>query len=217
MRFPNAFSGVKKIWLAEILMLLAAIIGIIMIVVVATNGTLVGENEIVINESAKTPISILGIASGVIALIAFILNLVGLIIARKDDSGFKIALLVTVLGVVAAAISAIWSTNAGLVKWMDTLTTIFSMFASYYVLTGIANLADQIPDEATKKLALKSRTLVEGSFCATVIFKLIINIFKIQDGSTIYTILSVVALLLELVSYILYLRALSKGKKMLAK
>ena len=217
MRFPNAFSGVKKIWLAEILMLLAAIIGIIMIVVVATNGTLVGENEIVINESAKTPISILGIASGVIALIAFILNLVGLIIARKDDSGFKIALFVTILGVIASAVSAIWSNNAGLVKWMDTLTTIFSMFASYYVLTGIANLADQIPDEATKKLALKSRTLVEGSFCATVIFKLIINIFKIQDGSTIYTILSVVALLLELVSYILYLRALSKGKKMLAK
>ena len=217
MRFPNAFSGVKKIWLAEILMLLAAVIGIILIFVIAGNGTLVGENEIVINESAKTPISILGIVSAVVALVAFILNLVGLIIARKDDSGFRIALLVTVLGVIASAVSAIWSTNAGLVKWMDTLTTIFSMFASYYVLTGIANLADQIPDAETKALALKSRTLVEGSFCLTVIFKLIINIFKIQNGSTIYTILAVVAMLLELVSYILYLRALSKGKKMLAK
>ena len=217
MRFPNAFSGVKKIWLAEILMLLAAVIGIILIFVIAGNGTLVGENEIVINESAKTPISILGIVSAVVALVAFILNLVGLIIARKDDSGFRIALLVTVLGVIASAISAIWSTNAGLVKWMDTLTTIFSMFASYYVLTGIANLADQILDAETKALALKSRTLVEGSFCLTVIFKLIINIFNIQNGSTIYTILAVVAMLLELVSYILYLRALSKGKKMLAK
>ena len=217
MRFPNAFSGVKKIWLAEILMLLAAVIGIILIFVIAANGTLVGEDEIVINEAAKTPISILGIVSAVVALVAFVLNLVGLIIARKDDSGFRIALLVTVLGIIASAVSAIWSTNAGLVKWMDTLTTIFSMLTSYYVLTGIANLADQIPDAATKALALKSRTLVEGSFCATVIFKLIISIFKIPDGSTLYTILSIVALLLELVSYILYLRALSKGKKMLAK
>jgi len=153
----------------------------------------------------------------VIALVAFVLNLIGLIIARKDDGAFKIALLVTVLGIIASAISAIWSNNAGLVKWMDTALTIFSMLASYYVLTGIANLAEQIPDAATKSLALKSRTLVEGTFCATAIFKLIINIFKIQDGSTIYTILSVVALLLELVSYVLYLRALSKGKKMLAK
>ena len=217
MRFPNAFSGVKKIWLAEILMLLAAVIGIILIFVIAGNSILV-DDVIVFNEGAAgTPVAILGIASAVIALVAFILNLVGLIIARKDDSGFRIALLVTVLGVIASAVSAIWSTNAGLVKWMDTLTTIFSMFASYYVLTGIANLADQIPDAETKALALKSRTLVEGSFCLTVIFKLIINIFKIQDGSTIYTILSIVALLLELISYILYLRALSKGKKMLAK
>ena len=217
MRFPNAFSGVKKIWLAEILMLLAAVIGIILVFVIAGNSILV-DNVIVFNEGAAgTPVAILGIASAVIALVAFILNLVGLIIARKDDSGFRIALLVTVLGVIASAVSAIWSTNAGLVKWMDTLTTIFSMFASYYVLTGIANLADQIPDAETKALALKSRTLVEGSFCLTVIFKLIINIFNIQNGSTIYTILAVVATLLELVSYILYLRALSKGKKMLAK
>lgn len=99
---------------------------------------------------------------------------------------------------------------------MDTALTICSMFASYYVLTGIANLAEKMSDAATKALALKSRTLVEGSFCATALFKLIISIFKIQDGSTISTILAVVALLLELVSYILYLRALSKGKKMLA-
>lgn len=216
MRFPNAFSGVKKIWLAELLMLLAAVVGIILIVVIAANSTLVGEEVIINKEAVETPAAILGIAAGVIALVAFILNLIGLIVARKDDGAFKIALIVTVLGVIASAVSSIWSTNAGLVKWMDTLITIFSMFASYYVLTGIANLAEQMLDPATKALALKSRTLVEGTFCATVIFKLIINIFKIQDGSTIYTIISIVALVLELVSYILYLRALSKGKKMLA-
>ena len=217
MRFPNAFRGVKKIWLAELLMLLAAVIGIILVFVIAANGTLVGEQEIVINEAAKTPISILGIFTTVIALIALILNLVGLINARGDDAGFRIALLMTVLGIIASAVSAIWSTNQVLVKWMDIAVTIFSLFASYYVLTAIANLADQYPDAATKALALKSRTLLEGSFCATAVFKFIINIFKIQDGSTIYTILSIVALVLELVSYLLYLRALTKGKKMLAK
>ena len=215
MRFPNAYRGVKKIWLAELLMLLAAIVGIIMVIVMAANGTMVGE-DIVINEGVKTPIAVLGIVTAVIALVAFILNLVGLINANNDDSAFRIALLVTILGIVASAISAIWSNNETLNKWMDTAITICSMFASYYVLTGIANLAEKMSDAATKALALKSRTLVEGSFCATALFKLIISIFKIQDGSTISTILAVVALLLELVSYILYLRALSKGKKMLA-
>ena len=215
MRFPNAFRGIKKIWLAELLMLLAAIVGIVIVIVAAMNGSMVGE-DIVINEGVKTPIAVLGIVTAVIALVAFILNLVGLINANNDDSAFRIALLVTILGVVASAISAIWSNNETLNKWMDTAITICSMFASYYVLTGIANLAEKMSDAATKALALKSRTLVEGSFCATALFKLIISIFKIQDGSTISTILAVVALLLELVSYILYLRALSKGKKMLA-
>ena len=215
MRFPNAYRGVKKIWLAEMLMLLAAIVGIIMVIVMAANGTMVGE-DIVINEGVKTPIAVFGIVTAVIALVAFILNLIGLINANNDDSAFRIALLVTILGVVASAISAIWSNNETLNKWMDTAITICSMFASYYVLTGIANLAEKMSDAATKALALKSRTLVEGSFCATALFKLIISIFKIQDGSTISTILAVIALLLELVSYILYLRALSKGKKMLA-
>ena len=215
MRFPNAYRGVKKIWLAEMLMLLAAIVGIIMVIVMAANGTMVGE-DIVINEGVKTPIAVLGIVTAVIALVAFILNLIGLINANNDDSAFRIALLVTILGIVASAISAIWSNNETLNKWMDTALIICSMFASYYVLTGIANLAEKMSDATTKALALKSRTLVEGSFCATALFKLIISIFKIQNGSTISTILAVIALLLELVSYILYLRALSKGKKMLA-
>ena len=217
MRFPNAFRGVKKIWLAELLMLLAAIVGIVLIVVIAANSSLVGEEVIVNEDAVKTPAAILGIGTALIALVAFVLNLLGLINARKDDSAFSIALFVTLLGIVASVISSIWSGNQGLVKWMDTVLTICSLFASYYVLTGIANLAEQFPDPKTKALALKSRTLLEGTFCATAIFKLIINIFKIQDGSTIYTILSIVALVLELVSYILYLRALSKGKKMLAK
>ena len=216
MRFPNAYRGVKKIWLAEMLMLLAAIVGIIMVIVMAANGTMVGE-DIVINEGVKTPIAVLGIVTAVIALVAFILNLIGLINANNDDSAFRIALLVTILGIVASAISAIWSNNETLNKWMDTALIICSMFASYYVLTGIANLAEKMSDAATKAVALKSRTLVEGSFCATALFKLIISIFKIQNGSTISTILAVIALLLELVSYILYLRALTKGKKMLAK
>ena len=217
MRFPNAFRGIKKIWVAELLMLLAVIVGIVLLVVVATNTTVAGDQVVINQEAVKTPVAILGISAALIALIGFILNLIGLINARKDEAAFKVALLVTVLGIIAAAIGAIWSSNAGLNKWMDTLTTIFSMLASYYVLTGIASLADRIPDPATKALALKSRTLVEGSFCVGVVFKLIINIFNIQNGSTIHTIMAVVAMLLELLAYILYLRALAKGRKMLAR
>ena len=124
MRFPNAFRGVKKIWLAEMLMLLAAIVGIIIVIVMAANGTMVGE-DIVINEGVKTPIAVLGIVTAVIALVAFILNLIGLINANNDDSAFRIALLVTILGIVASAISAIWSNTLGTFFIGDDLWGLF--------------------------------------------------------------------------------------------
>ena len=156
MRFPNAFRGVKKIWLAELLMLLAVVVGIVLLVVVAANSTMAGDQVVINKDAVQTPAAILGIGAALIALIGFILNLVGLINARKDEAAFKVALLVTGLGIIAAAIGAIWSSNERLNAWMDTLITIFSMFASYFVLTGIANLADQMPDPSTKAVALKS-------------------------------------------------------------
>ena len=106
MRFPNAFRGVKKIWLAELLMLLAAVIGIILIFVIAANSTLVGDDVVVNKEAVETPAAILGILAALIALTAFILNLVGMINARNDDAGFRIALLVTVLGIITSAVRA---------------------------------------------------------------------------------------------------------------
>ena len=63
-----------------------------MVIVMAANGTMVGE-DIVINEGVTTPIAVLGIVTAVIALVAFILNLIGLINANNDDSAFRIALL----------------------------------------------------------------------------------------------------------------------------
>ena len=216
MRFPNAFSGVKKIWLAEILMLLAAALSIVLIVVVATNATMNGE-EVVISETIAGVAGALTIVTAVIALVAFILNLIGLISAQKDEGAFKSALIFTLLGIVASVVSSVWSSSTRLVKAMDVVTTLCSLFASYYVLTGIANLAGQYPDTVTKALALKSRRLLEYTFCATAVFKCIITIFSIQEGSVIYSIFAIVALVLELVSLVLYLRALNKGKQMLAK
>ncbi|MBQ1365463.1 MAG: hypothetical protein IIY60_06575, partial [Clostridia bacterium] len=63
MRFPNAFRGVKKIWVAELLMLLAVIVGIVLLIVVAANSTMEGEQVVVNQEAVKTPVAILGISA----------------------------------------------------------------------------------------------------------------------------------------------------------
>ena len=229
MKFPNTFKGIKKIWIAEMLMLLAAVLSIVLLFVIVNNSAVIEdvavvedavvvEDTLLVNtEAIKTPAAILGISASVLMIVAFLLNLIGIINCRKDDSNFVNALIATLLGVVCGVVNAIWGeSNPRLGNWMEFVMVMESCYASYYVLTGVSKLSEAYPDEATKKLVDKSRNWLLGSFCLSAILKLIVDIFNIQDG-TPKTIMAIVAVLAEIVSYVIYLMALNKSKKMLAK
>lgn len=217
MKFPNTFKGIKKIWIAEMLMLLAAVLSIVLVFVIAGNSVVIDDAVVVNTEAVKTPTAIIGIGAAVIILVAFLLNLIGIINCRKDDKNFINALFATLLGVVCGVVNAIWGeSNPRLGSWMEFVMVMESCYASYYVLTGVSNLSEAYPDEATKKLVDKSRNWLLGSFSLSAGLKLIVDIFNIQDG-TPKTIMAIVAVLAEIVSYVIYLMALNKSKKMLAK
>ena len=214
MRFPNTFKGIQKIWIAEMLMLLASVLSIVLLFVVANNSAVV-EDVLVV--AIDTPTQVLSIASAVLMIVAFVLNLIGIINCRKDDKNFVNALFATVLGVICGIVNAIWGeAKPRLGSWMEFVMVMESCYASYYVLTGVSNLSEAYPDPQTKKLVDKSRNWLLGSFCLSAILKLIVDIFNIQDG-TPKTIMGIVAVLAEIVSYVIYIMALNKSKKMLAR
>ena len=214
MKFPNTFKGIQKIWIAEMLMLLASVLSIVLLFVVANNSAVV-EDVLVV--AIDTPTQVLSIASAVLMIVAFVLNLIGIINCRKDDKNFVNALIATVLGVICGIVNAIWGeAKPRLGEWMEFVMVMESCYASYYVLTGVSNLSEAYPDPQTKKLVDKSRNWLLGSFCLSAILKLIVDIFNIQDG-TPKTIMGIVAVLAEIVSYVIYIMALNKSKKMLAK
>ena len=214
MKFPNTFKGIQKIWIAEMLMLLASVLSIVLLFVVANNSAVV-EDVLVV--AIDTPTQVLSIASAVLMIVAFVLNLIGIINCRKDDKNFVNALIATLLGVVCGVVNAIWGeSKPRLGEWMEFVMVMESCYASYYVLTGVSNLSEAYPDPQTKKLVDKSRNWLLGSFCLSAILKLIVDIFNIQDG-TPKTIMGIVAVLAEIVSYVIYIMALNKSKKMLAR
>lgn len=215
MKFPNAYNGVKKIYLAEVLLILAAILGIATIVVLAVNNVNIEAEELNLEGTPATLTLVFSIGAALIALIAFLLNLFGVISARKDDDNFKMAMFFTFIGIVCSIISAAFNNNEGLKGWMEVGNNLSSLFASYFVLGGIASLAGKYPDNMTMNLALKARTKVMSAFSTTVILRLIVNVFNIQN-ETILLVLSVIILLAQVVSYLLYMATLAKGKKMLA-
>ena len=215
MKFPNAYNGVKKIYLAEVLLILAAILGIATIVALAVNNVSLDAAELNLEGTPATLTLIFGVGAALIALIAFVLNLLGVMSARKDDDNFKMALFFTLIGIGCSIVSAAFNSNEGLKDWMEVGNNLSSLFASYFVLGGIARLAGKYPDNATMSLALQARSRVMSAFSCTVILRMIVNLFKIQN-ETILLILSAIIMLAQIVSYLLYMMTLSKGKKMLA-
>ena len=218
MKFPDSYKGIKRIYLAEILMLIVVIMTMVDVITVAANGVVV-DNTLIVSEGTLTFVSVLTIASGVLAIIAFVLNLIGGINCRKDDENFRIALFATLAGIVLSVVQAVTNkSNSTVSDWMNTLTSIANLFASYFVLTGCANLAETYPDGATKNVCLKARNLLCGSFALSALLKCITSLTGIAaTNSVLWTILAVLATVVEIASYVIYMTALARSKRMLAR
>lgn len=218
MRFPNAASGVKKLFTAEILSListLAMIIAVCLAVVAAAGSN--AQNVTSGTIAAGMGTIILMAAAAVLALIAGILALIGLINASKDEIAFKTALIATIISLVAAGIMGIFSRYSVVQSICQCIQNIMSVVVTVFVIQGIINLAGRLKE---REIASKGKTLMTiliVIFALAFVASLISAIFGGALASTIAGIIALVALVLDLIGYIIYLTLLAKAKKMLAK
>lgn len=218
MRFPNAASGVKKLFTAEILSListLAMIIAVCLAVVAAAGSN--AQNVTSGTIAAGMGTIILMAAAAVLAIIAGILALIGLINASKDEIAFKTALIATIISLVAAVIMGIFSRYSVVQSICQCIQNIMSVVVTVFVIQGIINLAGRLKE---REVAAKGKTLMTiliVIFALAFVASLISAIFGGALASTIAGIIALVALVLDLIGYIIYLTLLAKAKKMLAK
>ena len=216
MQFPNAYKGVKKIYLAELLMLAVAVLGIAIVVILVASGMAADGNidRLNLTEEQAAIVAGLGLTVSLLMIIGFILMLVGVINAKKDDSNFRIALYAILLGILFAVINALLSKQYPVIeRWLSLATSICSLFSTYFILSGIGSLAERMGDAPVKALADKARNVLCFTFSASYILKLIQGFL---NNSTFSQIINLVGLVLEIVSYIYFLIVLAKGRKMLA-
>ncbi len=218
MRFPNAANGVKKLFTAEILSLIstvAMIIAICLAVVAAAGSN--AQNVTSGTVAAGMGTIILVAAAAVLVIIAGILALIGLIQASKDEVAFKTALIATIISLVAAVIMGIFSRYSVVQSICQCITNIMSVVVTVFVIQGIINLAGRLKE---REIAAKGKTLMTiliVIFALAFVASLISAIFGGALASTIAGIIALVALVLDLIGYIIYLTLLAKAKKMLAK
>jgi len=213
MRFPNAYKGVSKLFLAEILMLIGSIVGIIAAVLLLAAYS-ADPNGLVEGALATMGVSsIVMVASTVLAIIGFILNIVGLVQAKKDDGGFKLALIFALICIALSIVSSILANvNPNVAGWMEFVVTIFELCVFEYVVVGIMSLANQLGDQGMVSFGAKIRMLISILYIVLLIIRLFGNI-----NVTFAGVVGIVGAILELVVYIGYLIYLAKAKKMLAK
>ena len=220
MKFPNAAKGVKRIFSAEILNLLANIFLTVAAVIIAVSmlgaaGT-AGDAGIANSEDAMAVMGggiliagIFALAWLVLALIGFIMNIVGIVNASHDEVSFKSALLFLIIGIVSAGLAGIFYNN-------PTLSSLLTLFVYIFVIVGIVKMADQMNRGDVSARGSNVLKLVIVINILALIASLIASIMGGVTASVVASVLFVVALVLNIVQYFMYLSFLSKAKKMLA-
>ena len=218
MRYPNAAKGIKKIYLAEILGILALVLAIVMAIMVAgshVDTSISGEEAAQALQAVNvgTPFVIVGVVMMLLMLVSYFMNLSGIINASKDDEGFKRALWALLASIAFGVVAAILeNSNAKVASWLKVPSTLFELVVTIYVLEGIGNLARNLGKNDIADLSKQCRTWM---MCALVLSAAAEAFVALgTTGSVLNTTSGIAALLLGIVAYVVYLRVLNKARLM---
>ena len=209
MQFPNAVTGVNKIYTAEILTIIAAVIGVI----AAILGVVGAAAEL---DGSIAGAAILLIVFAILMIVAFIVNITGVSSAAKDDTGFKNALIALVVGILANIVISAFSNNEIITGIGNFITKVTEFLSSYFICTGIINLSERLNDAAVGDKGKRVRSLLMILFLVSAVLSLLSASFKSNDTlMTIAAVISIISSIVSIVAYFMYLGLLKKAKKML--
>lgn len=216
MLFPNAHNGVKKIYTAEILSLIVAILLAAAAIAGLFAASLAESGKAEAEVATAGGFLLLVLAGGILALIAFILNLVGIISAMKDEPTFKNALIFTIIGIAASVLSSSFSKNETVSSFIQILVNFSELFVSLFVVQGIMALAARMNNNDMVERGNKVRWWLVITFAIPSLIKLVSAVLVLKNMETVAGVLSLIAAVLTLIAYFIYLSYLAKAKKMLA-
>ena len=144
MRYPNAYTGVSQIYKAELIAILAAVCtGIGAILAIFGVGVADVGSEAVGKGFAITG-GLFVIATAVLMIVSYILNIIGVGNAAKDESGFRSAMIAIIIGIVASIVAGIFSNKEVVCLLAQLVSKICDIMVFWFCIGGIRNLADKM-------------------------------------------------------------------------
>ena len=215
MKFPNAAKGISKIFTSEILALIAAIatgvasiLAVVMYASAKTNSTAGAAAS-----GIGTLVLVLG--ASVLLVIALILKIVGVVQTSRDEDSFKIIIYLTIFTLIVAVVAAIFSRVTFLNNIANAVSAIGSFVTTLLIILGIGNLGVQVGNDEVIDKCSSQFKLILGIGIVALLARFFCIFLPTVPAQGIVIALAVVALVLNVIQYILYLSLLSKAKKML--
>ena len=210
MKYPNAFAGVKKLYTAEILGLIALIFALI----TAFAGFFtIGVIETGVEDAVDASLGVTGIltiVTAILSLIAFILNLAGLGRAGKDEPAFQYGLYASIIGIVSSVAAGFLPDGIGK-ELLTVLNEIMLNLVSVLSIAGIMALAKKSLNTEMENRGASLLRLITASIVIAGVADIIYRFFV--NGAVV---LGIIAIVIDLVAALLYLGYLKRAKKMLA-
>ena len=218
MKYPNAARGIKKIYIAEILCILGSVMAIGIAIMVGANRIDTGIDgqaaaQALQSAGIAVPFTILGVMMMLLMVLSYILNLSGIVNASKDDEGFKLALWTLLASIVFGIAAALLeSSNAKVANWLKVPSTLLEMVVMIYVLEGINNMAKGLGNKEVADMSAQCRTWLISALILSAVAEALVALGT--AGTALHTTSGVVAALLQIVAYVVYLRVLNKARLM---
>lgn len=215
MKFPNAAKGISKIFTSEILALIAAIATGVASILAAVMYASAKTNSTAGAAASGIGTLVLVLGASVLLVIALILKIVGVVQTSRDEDSFKMIIYLTIFTLIVAVVAAIFSRVTFLNNIANAVSAIGSFVTTLLIILGIGNLGVQVGNDEVIDKCSSQFKLILGIGIVALLARFFCIFLPTIPAQGIVIALAVVALVLNVIQYILYLSLLSKAKKML--
>lgn len=219
MRFPHAAKGVSKIFSAEIISLISAVIsgiaGLLFVIAAAVNET--DENAAAVWALIAL---ILIIPAGVLLVVGGIISIIGYIQAAKDESNFTRAIFCVIGNLVFGILSSCFAGQTGFLGWLctvfDLISVVMQLLIILFTIFGLMSLSAGCNRPDMVKMGNGYLKTLLALYILGIIIRLMTRVFRTTAFNVaLVNILSVCVIILTIVLYFFQLYYLAKAKKML--
>ena len=214
MYYPNAHKGIKKLFIGEILVIIAAILALVPTVLKPF--TFDWVPDLLKNTIFPIFTGVFSIFAFIAIIAAFVLQLIGLLQGGKDSDyirlGFWITIFIIVFSVASQIMKSALPQFSLAYAFVDGFVDILSTMVMVYVVLGIAQLAASLNNYRLVSLCKIVMWLIIALFALSIIIAVTAHFFTSSNVMIGFNIgLSIFAALIELLVAILYFFLLLKA------